>query len=197
MSRSRSSAAPEPRSECPLTAVVGVDEAKPGLAGGLGREVKPTEDEVVATQIADQMERITQQQQQFERHLARRLAVDAVGLAAVEHLIRAGDSTPSELSRELGISTAAMTLVLDRLAAAGHVTRQPHPTDRRKVVITPATTTAAAAQALVDPLITAVNTLTSSLTRQERETISTFLGAMLDVYDGVLAKEQSNGRSSA
>lgn len=149
-------------------------------------EAKRGSAEVAATAIADQMERVTQQQQQFERQLARRLAVDAAGLAAMEHLMRAGDATPSELSRELGVSTAAMTLVLDRLAAAGHVTRRPHPTDRRKVVITPAPASAAAAQAQVDPLITGVESLIASLKPHERETVSTFLGGMLRVYDEVL-----------
>lgn len=157
-------------------------------------EVKPRDVEVAVVQIADQLERVTQQQQQFERQLARRLAVDATGLAAMEHLMRAGESTPSELSRKLGVSTAAMTLVVDRLAGAGHVSRRPHPTDRRKVVITATPATATTAQALVEPLTRGVETLISSLDTHERQTVSTFLAGMLRVYDDVLDADHPAGQ---
>ncbi|MHA7987585.1 MarR family winged helix-turn-helix transcriptional regulator [Rathayibacter sp. CAU 1779] len=44
--------------------------------------------------------------------------------------------TPKLLSDHLGISTASTTKLLDRLAAAGHIERAPHPTDRRALMIT-------------------------------------------------------------
>lgn len=42
---------------------------------------------------------------------------------------------PTELARYLGISTASTTALIDRLEKSGHVTRQPHPSDRRSVLI--------------------------------------------------------------
>lgn len=44
--------------------------------------------------------------------------------------------TPGMIAEHLEISTASTTKLLDRLAAAGHITRSPHPSDRRAVVIT-------------------------------------------------------------
>lgn len=44
--------------------------------------------------------------------------------------------TPGMIADHLGISTASTTKLLDRLAVADHITRSPHPTDRRAVVIT-------------------------------------------------------------
>ena len=44
--------------------------------------------------------------------------------------------TPGMIAEHLAISTASTTKLLDRLAAAGHITRSPHPSDRRAVVIT-------------------------------------------------------------
>ncbi|GAB3560897.1 MarR family winged helix-turn-helix transcriptional regulator [Spelaeicoccus albus] len=44
--------------------------------------------------------------------------------------------TPGALAAHLDISTASTTKLLDRLAAAGHITRGPHPTDRRALAIT-------------------------------------------------------------
>lgn len=43
--------------------------------------------------------------------------------------------TPGLLAAHLDISTASTTKLLDRLAAAGHVTRSAHPTDRRALAI--------------------------------------------------------------
>lgn len=43
--------------------------------------------------------------------------------------------TPGALAAHLDISTASTTKLLDRLSAAGHITRVPHPTDRRALAI--------------------------------------------------------------
>ncbi len=46
-----------------------------------------------------------------------------------------GRSSPGELCDVLGRTTGGMTLTLDRLATNGWVQRAPHPTDRRRIVI--------------------------------------------------------------
>jgi DNA-binding MarR family transcriptional regulator len=49
---------------------------------------------------------------------------------------RAGiPATPGWLGSQLGLTSPATTALIDRLEAAGHVHRQPSPTDRRKVEI--------------------------------------------------------------
>lgn len=49
----------------------------------------------------------------------------------------ARDVTPVDLARHLGVSSASMTALLDRLEKSGHLLRRPHPSDRRKVLVTP------------------------------------------------------------
>lgn len=44
-------------------------------------------------------------------------------------------ATPGRLSSSLGLSAPATSALLDRLERAGHVTRAPHPDDRRSVVV--------------------------------------------------------------
>jgi DNA-binding MarR family transcriptional regulator len=56
--------------------------------------------------------------------------------AALGRLHIEGPQTPSQLASWLGVSTATTTEILDRLERARLVTRAPHPTDRRKLVIT-------------------------------------------------------------
>ncbi|MEH3089316.1 MAG: MarR family transcriptional regulator [Microbacterium arborescens] len=43
---------------------------------------------------------------------------------------------PHDLARHLGISSASTTKLLDRLSKEGFVKREPHPNDRRALVIT-------------------------------------------------------------
>lgn len=45
--------------------------------------------------------------------------------------------SPAELARYLGVSTASTTAIIDRLEKTHHVERGPHPTDLRRIVVTP------------------------------------------------------------
>lgn len=47
-----------------------------------------------------------------------------------------GPLTPRQLASRVGLTPSTMTALLDRLEAAGLSTRNPHPSDRRKVVVT-------------------------------------------------------------
>jgi DNA-binding MarR family transcriptional regulator len=48
-------------------------------------------------------------------------------------------ATPGWLGESLGLNSASVTALVDRLERLGHVRREPHPTDRRRVrlVVTP------------------------------------------------------------
>jgi DNA-binding MarR family transcriptional regulator len=133
--------------------------------------------------LRDRLRLLTTQQQQFERNLARRLAVDAAGLAAMEHLVSAGPATPTELAHHLEISTAATTLVVDRLVAAGHVTREPHRNDGRKVIVRAAPRSAEAAYGHVALLLERTAELDESMSPAERATVTSFLGRIVEIYE--------------
>jgi DNA-binding MarR family transcriptional regulator len=101
----------------------------------------------------------------------------------MDHLIALGPSTPTEMASRLEISTAAMTLVLNRLEAAGHVRRERHPTDGRKLVVTAAERSVGEARDRILPLIEGVEELIASLDDDERATVGRFLDRLLAVYD--------------
>jgi DNA-binding MarR family transcriptional regulator len=50
---------------------------------------------------------------------------------------KGGGLRPADLSDQLGLSTASVTALLDRLERNGHIERKRHPTDRRGVTIVP------------------------------------------------------------
>ncbi|QCQ16533.1 MarR family winged helix-turn-helix transcriptional regulator [Microbacterium sp. RG1] len=62
-------------------------------------------------------------------------------LLVLRYLLRARQRdervSPGELARYLGVSTASMTAMVDRLEKSGHVRRERHETDRRSIWVVP------------------------------------------------------------
>jgi DNA-binding MarR family transcriptional regulator len=77
------------------------------------------------------------------RHLVHSLlAAEALGLAPTDLvgmclLQLHGPATPGWLAEMTGLSTGAVTGVVDRLERAGYVTRAQDPQDRRRVIVAP------------------------------------------------------------
>lgn len=67
------------------------------------------------------------------------MGLNATDLAALRMLIvreqRGEAVTPHAMAHHLRISSASTTKLLDRLGAAGHIERLPHPSDRRARVV--------------------------------------------------------------
>jgi DNA-binding MarR family transcriptional regulator len=77
------------------------------------------------------------------RHLVHSLlASEALGLAPADLMSMCllqlhGSATPGWLAEMTGLSTGAVTGVVDRLERAGYVTRTQDPQDRRRVIVAP------------------------------------------------------------
>src|SRR4029450_9044108 len=67
--------------------------------------------------------------------LARRLGLTDNEVLAVQHLARAGELTPGQLSTRPPLSPGGTTGLIQRMHRAGHVTRDVHPRDARCVVL--------------------------------------------------------------
>ncbi|HEU4737228.1 MAG TPA: MarR family transcriptional regulator [Solirubrobacterales bacterium] len=76
----------------------------------------------------------------FENLAADRLGVNHTDLHCLNAIENAGGLTAGELAAELGLTSGAVTGVIDRLERAGFARRVPDPADRRrvKVEVTPA-----------------------------------------------------------
>lgn len=119
---------------------------------------------------------------EFEAHVARHLTVNATDLEAMEELIKDGPLSPSELSRRLGITTAAVTTVVDRLEALGHASRIPNPSDRRGVIVVPAPASVDKAMKAIMPAILGINRVIDEFTDAERATIVSYLEQVAEIY---------------
>ena len=123
----------------------------------------------------------------FERHLGRELTVNPTDLEAMEELIRDGALSPTELARRLNMSTAAVTTVVDRLTAVGHVSREPNPDDRRGILVVPRPDSVRKAMATLMPMILGMDGVIAGFDAAERDTITAYLRAVADVYRAQLA----------
>jgi DNA-binding MarR family transcriptional regulator len=73
----------------------------------------------------------------FHQAVADRLHMNVTDHKCADILLRAGRLSAGELARRTGLTTGAITGVIDRLAKAGFVRRAKDPADRRRVIIEP------------------------------------------------------------
>jgi DNA-binding MarR family transcriptional regulator len=71
----------------------------------------------------------------FGQTVAIRFGLSESDVDALELLIDTGSATAGRLSDLMGLTTGAVTRVIDRLEQAGYVRRVPDPADRRRVIV--------------------------------------------------------------
>lgn len=106
--------------------------------------------------------------QLYQRAVAAALRISVPDAAAMDHLYHAGPVTPTAIAEVLSLTTASVTGLLDRLAAAEYVTRAPHPRDRRSVLITLTDVGTRAMWLLFDDFAAALDQATATATPADR-----------------------------
>ena len=119
---------------------------------------------------------------EFEKSLQHELSVNPTGLDAMGHLVMSGPLSPGELSRRLDLTTAATTAAIDRLVALGHVTRAPHPTDRRSLLVVPTEASVQRAMSHLAPMIAGVDAVLDDFSEDEQAVIARYLERVVATY---------------
>lgn len=73
----------------------------------------------------------------FHEAAARRLGMTGAERKCAGMIAELGDCTPKQLAEATGLTTGAITGIIDRLERAGYARRDPNPKDRRSVIIRP------------------------------------------------------------
>ena len=73
----------------------------------------------------------------FSQAVADRAGMNPTDLESLDILARHGPMTAGRLAELTGLTTGAITGLVDRLERRGYVRRDRHPTDRRSVIIRP------------------------------------------------------------
>lgn len=120
--------------------------------------------------------------------LARRLGLSVHDVEAMEHVMLSGEPLgPVELSRRLGVTSAAATQSVHRLQAAGHVVRTPHPGDRRRQVLEVTPSGAAHVFRELGPLLTLTGRAAEGMSAADRAAAQAYLGRIADAYREFMA----------
>jgi len=110
------------------------------------------------------------------------LVSEKLGLNATDHkcldfLNRTGPVTAGQLAQLTGLTTGAVTNVIDRLEQAGYVTRDKDPNDRRRVVVKPAEGRTAQISPLFQSVMQATLQILSRYDEQQTDLILEFIRA--------------------
>lgn len=113
----------------------------------------------------------------FHEIVAQKLGLNATDTRCLDLISRSGNSevTAGDLGRATGLTTGAVTGILDRLEAAGLVERVRDASDRRRVFARPKPEAAARLEKLYQGLGEAMMKLVSGYKTNELELISEFL----------------------
>jgi len=140
----------------------------------LGEQPEPRQG--LAPELSRALRQVNRASAAVDQELARRLGIRPLDCAAMEHVMTGREGLgPGQLSALLGMSTGSGTELVDRLERSGHLRRERHPHDRRRVALTPTDTAVADVLAALDPLFTSINQLAQDFTPAEREAITRYL----------------------
>src|SRR5690349_18687855 len=112
----------------------------------------------------------------FDNLAARQLGLNLTDLDCVSAIQRRGSLTAGELAAEAGLTTGAITGVIDRLERAGYAQRQRDDHDRRRVTVSVTPAFYDAAAGIWGPVKQDWDrTLTSRFTGDQLDVIAAFL----------------------
>ncbi len=134
----------------------------------------------------------------FHETLARKAGMSAAETRCLGVLGRLQVATPGQLAQETGLTTGAITGIVDRLEKAGYARREPNPNDRRSLLIRPANQDKV--NQILGPfyesLRAAMAGMASRYTLEELELIGRYLEDTTEVLKSETAKLRAKSRVS-
>lgn len=127
--------------------------------------------------LVDAVRKLYRTTGRFDEAIAARLAVDHSALRAIS-AIHKGCVSPKYILEQLGLKSASVTAVLDRLEKAGHITRTISANDRRSWDIALTDETCQATQDLYEVLGT---TIADTFAERNRQEMSIAISAIDDL----------------
>ena len=100
--------------------------------------------------VVRSLRRVNLQGSFFGQTVAIRFGLSESDVEALSVLLDSGAATAGRLSELMGLTSGAVTRVIDRLEQAGYVRRVPDPADRRRVIVELIPEKMAAVQATMD-----------------------------------------------
>ena len=129
--------------------------------------------------------------------LCRHVGVSRSDYDALEALDEHGSLTPGELGTLLSLTSGSVTALIDRLEKLGWASRNRHPDDRRKVIVTLTQKAWQIGQDELKPYLEAVDAAARRLGTDQRAVVVGFLDDLIDkVAHAPRPKEANEARSA-
>ena len=106
--------------------------------------------------------------------VARRVGVNSSDLECLDLILMSGPSTAGEIARHTGLTSGAVTGLIDRLVRLGLVERTADPADRRKVLVRVREDKIGPIAQLYAPLEKAMQSLLAGYSREELKVLIDF-----------------------
>jgi DNA-binding MarR family transcriptional regulator len=126
-------------------------------------------------QIADRLRGVTLSYYRFITMASREAGLGITELMALGYLRDRGSLRAGQLGERLGLTSASITALIDRLERIGYAHRQPHPTDRRSILVELTPTGRIEVGTLFELLASNVKTALDGMAPNEREAVAHFL----------------------
>lgn len=137
---------------------------------------------------------------ELHRHLAAWTALPASDANALGQVVWADEQgeplSPAQLSRQIGMTSGATTVLVDRLEAAGHVTRHRESVDRRRVTLRPTQESRTGYRRFLAFSGAEIATAVGDADPGELRVVESFLARMTDAADAANARlaDRAKGR---
>ncbi|OXM54325.1 MarR family winged helix-turn-helix transcriptional regulator [Amycolatopsis alba] len=131
----------------------------------------------LATAAALEIPRFVSATVLFQTAMAERLGISATELHGLQLVISGAATSPTELARALGMTTGAVTRMLDRMESRRLVERAPDPADRRRLAVRPLPDRLADVADLYSPV---ARFFGDRLARLDRRQLAALLGVLTD-----------------
>lgn len=134
-----------------------------------------------ASRVIRALRRVNFEGSIFGQNIAVRFGLSESDVDTLERLAEVGSTTAGHLSELMGLSTGAITRVLDRLEQAGYIRRSEDPADRRRVIVSLVPDKTAGLEALTDRLAEASEAELARYSEDQLDAIADFLARMTEV----------------
>lgn len=124
----------------------------------------------------------------YSQAVAGRLGINGTDLECLGHVASEGPLAAGALAEATGLTTGAITGVIDRLERAGFVRREPDPSDRRKVMVRALPLALTEVEPLFAPMQRASATALSSYRAEELGLLLDFLSRLREAGLAAMAE---------
>jgi DNA-binding MarR family transcriptional regulator len=131
----------------------------------------------VTNDLGSSLREVLQAGRHMQSAMAARLGLRITDLQAIDHVVSAPEPIGTvELGERLGMRSASATVLVDRLVAAGHLVRRPHPADRRRITLAATSHAQQEVRRVLAPLLTDLTAIGARLGHHDLAVVLDVLG---------------------